>query len=287
MAHSAQIIRIPSLDPQFVRDRNPDGNWIVERFSENISLLDKLAGNLPRSLAWRQRSVAEFNAERDRLLALDLPLAAYRLLWQDMLEQVQAFGLLSIWRLIELVSSAVHALRRQEPLCAAIMARAALETAASYAWFQVKIRPGINASIGQHENRIFVDTQPLEDELLKTLYASKLKDADAFYIPTNIVTIIDHITKKFPHQEDVGPTYYILCEVAHPNMLGRSIFISEKDGQTIISRERGSSVLLIEQASLLALSWAAATLPRSLTTMQDTCERTMKGLECFLDKDRS
>jgi hypothetical protein len=31
-------------------------------------LLDKLAGNLPKSLPWRQRTVEQFKAEKDGLL---------------------------------------------------------------------------------------------------------------------------------------------------------------------------------------------------------------------------
>ena len=47
------------------------------------------------------------------------------------------------------------------------------------------------------------------------------------------MTIIGHIAKKVPEQEDVGACYGILCEVAHPNMLGRSLFLSKQDGMTI------------------------------------------------------
>jgi hypothetical protein len=281
MARTANRIHIPNLDPKFVRDRNPCGNWVVERFNENISLLDELAGNLPKRLTWRWRTVEQFKAEVDRLYGLRRDLDAYRLYWRDMLDQVQAFGLLSAWRLTELVSSAVWAIRRNDPLCAAIMARAALETSASYAWFQTKVRPGIDAVIGRDQ---LVKNEQLEDEILKTLWASRLEDAEAFYNPTNIVTIIGHITKKVPHQEDVGGCYAILCEVAHPNMLGRSIFLSEQDGQTVISRQRGPSATVIEYASLLALSWAAGTLPRSLTPMQDTCFRMRRDLDRFSEK---
>ena len=112
MPRAAQRIHIPNLDPKFVRDRNPNGNSWVGQFNENISLLDELAGNLPKSLPWRHRTPEQFKAEAGGLLALHRPLAAYRLTWQDMLDQVQAFGLLSAWRLTELVSSAVWAIRR-------------------------------------------------------------------------------------------------------------------------------------------------------------------------------
>ena len=81
------------------------------------------------------------------------------------------------------------------------------------------------------------------------------------------MTIIDHISKKVPEQGNVGACYRILCEVAHPNMLGLPLFLSEQDGVTVISRKRGPSAMVIEHASLLALSWAAGTFPRSLTAI--------------------
>ena len=279
MAPSGQRIHIPTLDAKFVQERNPDGHWLIERFNDNISLLNKVADSLPRALPWRIRTVEQLKAEAAPLFDNDRHLDAYRLAWQDMLEQVQAFGMLSALRLTELVSSAVWAIRRNDPLCAAIIARASLETSASYAWFQSRMRPGIEDVIGKLTEGIMVDFGPLEAEILKTLWASRLEDAETFYNPTNIVTIVDHITKKFPDQEDVGPCYRLLCEVAHPNMLGRSLFLSEQDGRTIISRNRGPSAKVIERACLLALSWAAGILPRSLNPMQETCVRLMVDLK--------
>jgi hypothetical protein len=44
MAHAAERIEIPKLDPKFLRDRNTVNNWWVATFNENISVLYKLAG---------------------------------------------------------------------------------------------------------------------------------------------------------------------------------------------------------------------------------------------------
>jgi hypothetical protein len=104
MARTAKRIHISTLDPKFVRERNPDCNWLIERFNENISLLDKLANNLPKSLPWRTRTVEQLQAEAAQAIEKGHHLDAYRHTWQDLLEQVQAFGLLSALRLIEPVS---------------------------------------------------------------------------------------------------------------------------------------------------------------------------------------
>lgn len=161
MVRSAQRIHIAPLDARFVQERNPDGHWLIERFNENISLLNKVADNLPRALPWRIRTVEQLKEEAARLFESDRQLDAYRLAWQDMLEQVQAFGMLSALRLTELVSSAVWAIRRNDPLCAAIIARAALETSASCAWFQSRMRPGIEDATGKLSEGLIVDFGPL------------------------------------------------------------------------------------------------------------------------------
>jgi hypothetical protein len=46
MTRTGQRIHIPNLDAKFIQERDPDRNWLIERFNENISLLDKFADNL-------------------------------------------------------------------------------------------------------------------------------------------------------------------------------------------------------------------------------------------------
>jgi len=55
-------------------------------------------------------------------------------------------------------------------------------------------------------------------------YIDALPESETIYNPTNIVTIITHISKT-PTQEFVLPTYGVLCEAAHPNMLGRTLYL--------------------------------------------------------------
>jgi hypothetical protein len=275
LVRAADRINIPNLDPKFIAARNRDNNWLIARFIENIDTLNKLAGNLPQQAPWNYKTADEFKLTVASILGsipeADRELRKLRLWWDDMLGQVQAFGPMTAWRLTEVVSSAVWAMRRDDPVCAAIMARAAIETAASYAWFQTKVRPAIDTFVEQNMLGYIED---LEDELLKTLFASQLEDIGKFYNPMNIVTIIGHISGKIPDQEEVGRCYAVLCEVAHPNMLGRSIYLSEEDGRTIISRERGPSVRLLERNTLLGLSWASGTFPRSVTMMQESCRKS-------------
>jgi hypothetical protein len=190
MARSADLIQIPNLDKEFVARRNPGGHWLLDRFHENIGFMNRLAASLPRKMPWRAYSVEEHNAVFSALQERGLFGEAYRFHWQEMLDAIQAFGLLSAWRQTELASSAIWALRRNDPLCAALLSRAAIETAANYAWFMSKYRAPLEGMIGREELDV---GKELETELLKTLWASRLEDTEEIYRPTSIVTVLGHI----------------------------------------------------------------------------------------------
>ena len=96
-----------------------------------IGQLNELGNRLPKRYGWRFRTVAAFRAEQARVAktATDaLPLNT--LYWRDMLGTCEAYSLMSTWRMIEIARSGVWALTRQDIVCAALLARSALESAA-------------------------------------------------------------------------------------------------------------------------------------------------------------
>src|SRR5262245_45430116 len=117
MARSAELIQIPNLDKEFVARRNPNSHWLLDRFHENIGVMNKLAASLPRKMPWRAYTVEGHKAVMSALGEEGRLGEAYRFHWQEMLDAIQAFGLLSAWRQAELASSAIWALRRNDPLC--------------------------------------------------------------------------------------------------------------------------------------------------------------------------
>src|SRR5271166_4844743 len=101
------LITVPNLDKTFVAERNVDDNWIVGKINENIDLLNYLAANLPPKLPWRCKTAEEFKAEAALIVGTDSEFESLRFWWRDMLNQNQAYGLLTALRLIEIVSSSV------------------------------------------------------------------------------------------------------------------------------------------------------------------------------------
>lgn len=101
--------------------------------------------------------------------------------------------------------------------------RACLESTASYQDFTRLLIPCLKGNQGLGFDKSYVASTELEEEVLKVVFASRLSDIEA-HKPTNIVTIIERAS-KIPSQKFLWATYKDLCEVAHPNFFGRSIYI--------------------------------------------------------------
>ena len=103
-----------------------------------------------------------------------------------------------------------------------------------------------------------------------------MSDAEALYKPTNITTIINRVSKS-PHQELVSPIYEMLCEVAHPNFLGRSLYLlgakegsREGDEVRTIGLGEGPMAPVIVEATVAGVSWACGTQATAFKLMSDT-----------------
>jgi hypothetical protein len=226
MAAKGKLRFVPPIETSLLKRLHAPDNFFLETAKENIERFNALLNSVPPNYTWEfltADAFKELSASLPKKLPDDKAVAeVYRLYWHDMLGQIEAFSIMNAWRLGEVARSAVWALRRDDVICAAVMSRAALETAAAYAWLQTEIRPALD-QIGAADSPTIIkyDDQgvikDLEDKLVKVVYASKLKGQEPFYNPTNIVTIIEKIAKKIPEQEPMAEAYYLLCEVAHPN----------------------------------------------------------------------
>jgi hypothetical protein len=98
------------------------------------------------------------------------------------------------------------------------------------------------------------------------------------------MTILNRIT-KVSGQEHVVPTYNLLCEVTHPNYLGRSIYISSAEERSrpgdelrILTRSVGAAASAIVEASVRALSWSCMTRVTAFSLMRDTMSNLLQRL---------
>jgi hypothetical protein len=129
-----------------------------------------------------------------------------------------------------------------------------------------------------------VRSEPLEEYLVKTVFASRLPDAEQIYKSTNVVTVINRI-RKSPGQEFVLPTYELLCEIAHPNFLGRSVYLLEarpslRPGDEIRTIGLGQSPTSFEflMPIVAAFSWACGTQVTAFELLSRTVSSVLAAL---------
>ena len=175
-------------------------------------------------------------------------------------------------------------------MCASLLARSALETAAAY----LDAARTVSATINKQSPFVdpdlelrtqYVTSTDLEEYSLKTIFSSRLKSSDDIYSPTNIVTIISRLSKA-PTQGFVFQAYELLCEVAHPNWLGRSLYLQSAqpgpwEGNEIrtISRASGPTWHILAEPMVAALSWACATQVSAFQLMTETISMVLARLE--------
>ncbi len=287
---------VPPIDKSLLKRLHAPDSWILGRTTEHIDWFNKVLNSIPRNYTWEFMSAEAFEQNFWRLVSphgadsdpgpTTLPVApsdaeatrimnaSYRHYWRDMLGQIEAFSVMSAWRLAEIARSAVWAIRRGDVVCAAILSRAALETAAAYEWLNVEVRPGLE-TIGQADAPTFWRykegdiEKTLESKLLKVIFASTSEDdPEKLYQPTRIGKLIQRIAElqsptQTRDQQIVADTYFRLCEVVHPNWAGRSVYVTSVEPGRIpghekrtISNNHGAAEVEILRDAVSALSWS-------------------------------
>jgi hypothetical protein len=216
MARRTTIDLVPKVPAKLIRQLLPSDDIAINSIENSIKALNDLAQLIPAKYGWRVRTAEAFmaewkNQEHEALIATN------QLYWVDMLKMCEGYSIMSTWRVIELARSCVWSLARDDVICAALTARAALEGTAQY----LQTARTVSATLDtiRHDadfNSTLVASSDLEALLLKTVFATRMPGHEEIYKPTNINTIIEKVG-KIVGQDFLPQTYDLLCEVAHPN----------------------------------------------------------------------
>ena len=267
---------VPGLPNSYI-EKHKEGDGYIETVNQNIRSFNKLVGMLPTTYRWHFRTVEAFRTEMKNLEKRRAsPGMINRFYWTDALGSCQAYTVMSVWRMVELSRSTVYALRKKDSVAAAIIARSAMENVAQYLDTARTIAATFDRMNSCDFSQHVITSKDIEELILKTVFASRLKDSEDYYKPINIVTIINRIS-KIQTQNRVLEQYSKLCEVTHPNFLGRSVYLSSmepgtREGDEIreISLSQGPSSFQITSTTIWVLSWAMATQVSSADLMQSS-----------------
>lgn len=176
-----------------------------------------------------------------------------------------------------------------------MLARSALETAAAFVDAARKVSASIRGPTNERKPSPILDpeidlratgvtSEELEAYSLKTNFASRLPGSETIYKPTNIMTIIERIS-KIEAAKFLLSTYGVLCEVAHPNMLGRTLYLHgsepgrwEGNELRTLGPGNGPTWHFLAGNIVAALSWACGTQVSAFDLMAEAIGATMARL---------
>jgi hypothetical protein len=235
----------------------------VSRLPDAISALNQLMESLPDQYGWRFKTAEALNAQRRQAAETGASVQDLNTIyWRDVLSNVEAYSVTSVWRMRDLTRSVLGELAQENVIAACILARSALESSIQLVHDARTFSATLDGVRKRDLTQEVVVSKELEEKILKTVFASRLSGADEIYKSTNILSVIEKIAKLAP-LEPLSEQYELLCEVTHPNFLGRSIYLIDKrttdhDGDEIrvVAPGVGLNSAALLQPALWALSWA-------------------------------
>lgn len=267
---------VPKI-PTKILDRSKSGDPWIDRANDSIKEFNEFSVTFPSKYGWRFKTKESFEIEiQEAVAAGGPPISINMLYWMDTMKNLEAYTVMSVWRTAELLRNAVRSLSGGETVVSAIVARAAVEGVAQFLDISRKVAPTLeDMQKYDFQDRIVVNSE-LEELVLKSVFSSKLPDAEPELNPTNIITILQRIS-KICGQNNLMARYGVLCEVTHPNFLGRSVYVSEietkhriGDELRVLSPKHGPVSKDLIELSLWAISWSAATQVSSAFLMQSS-----------------
>jgi hypothetical protein len=191
-----------------------------------------------------------------------------RLYWVDQMRNVEAYSIMSFWRGVELLKSAIRCLNVREVISPSVLTRSAIEIACAYLWNANTLSKTFEQL--EFPNDTVVVSSEVEAQIVKMIWGTRLGEPEPYLKQTNIQTIIEKVAKN-PAAKDVLTVWQYLCDIAHPNVVGNTRFWSHianvyPDGsqQRVLSRlAQSQSADQILDRVLWGLGWSAAVLRNS------------------------
>lgn len=247
----------------------------IRRLVPAVDALNAIAASLPTSYGWRFITAENFTRLFEaRALAGASVGELNALYWRDTLATIEAYTVMSVWRMIDICQSAFRCIQEAAVVPAAILARSALESSVQFVQDARTISASLEPVLKIDLNAGLATSTELEKYLLQTVYAARQTGSDEIYKSKNILTVLEKIA-KVAKDEPIREEYELLCEVTHPNFLGRSTYITgaeddRGDGSElrILSPENGIGCDALLQSVIWALSWAIEAQAQSTLLVQ-------------------
>lgn len=258
----------------------------IGRLLPAIAGLNAIAESLPERYHWRFKSAGAFRSEISQIPTGEGATRKLNgLYWRDTLATLEAYTVMAVWRMIDMAQAAVRAVEEENIVPASVLARSALESAIQF----VHDARTMSSTLEDVCKEDLVDkvatSEELERLILQTVYASRQSGDGDIYKSKNILTVIDKIA-KVAKDDPLKEQYELLCELTHPNFLGRSLHIvdvqrgaREGDELRVVGHRNGLSCEMVLESTLWSLSWAIEAQASSVHLLQGSIRKMFEAFD--------
>ncbi len=262
---------------------NPFSDWINSKISKSDNPIVKSSSKMVEYFFELERSMKKYYGWRyydlDAFEQLmkdgNTSLKANGIYWKDMGRQMEAYGVMLVFRTNEILRVAIKALNARKLTPSAILARSLLEISA------VAIENSntyLQTITSISKNDMVIQTSPdLEKLTIRNIWGTRFGDnIPEHIVQRNVLSTVDKVT-KIPNASELRKRYDYLSEIAHPNHLGFAKFWSENgfnnnDGSVTIKIDKkntaNSNNELIVQIAW-ALCWTSTCVRNSFHNIQE------------------
>ncbi len=257
----------------------------IRRLVPAVDAINAITASLPTSYGWRFITAERFTKLFEAQARAGASVSELNTLyWRDTLATIEAYTVMSVWRMVDICQAAFRCIEEDAIVPSAILARSALESSVQFVQDARTIAASLEHVVKLDLSVALATSTELEEYLLQTVYASRQTGSDEIYKSKNILTVIEKIA-KVAKDEPIREEYELLCEVTHPNFLGRSAYIlsaeyDRGDGSELrtLSPENGVGSDALLQSAMWALSWALEAQANATHLVQGAIQDLFKAL---------
>ncbi len=264
--------------------------WIVKYCQENphpfikdsgkmIAYCFELDQNIPSEFRWHYSDEESISLQTR---AAKSPQEYNKIFWLDQAHNIEAYAIMTLWRGIELLKSAIQSLNRHEIIPPSVLSRSLLELATVFLINANNLEKAFRELVFP-PNTVVVSPE-IEKWVVKMIWGTRFNNPEEHLQQINIITSLKKLSKN-PHAKELWPTYEYLCDIAHPSFIGNTRYWSHVEKVY----ENGSEQRVLSKLShhknndkildkiLWSLGWSAASIRNSF-------ELNAVGLQQLLEK---
>lgn len=263
-----------TLNNNVITACNLSDNPIVKNTPTNISNFFETEKSIDKEYTWTFYDVESF--QKLVLQKEKTPFQINELYWNDVNAQLQAYGIITYFRVSELLRSCIRLLNNDEIVSAATLARSILELSTVILENSNIYLKTVN-SIKVEKGAVII-VEEFETMLLKNIWGTRhlVDEKDPLY-QKNILTTLQKIAKH-PDAKELMQRYGFLCELAHPNRIGNTRFWGDNwttnpdNSYNIKISRRAKNFLNNETIEniLWAISWGSECTKNGYMILQET-----------------